>query len=84
MDREIKDDFIENPTKYEMLEQEFDKLLEDRKYLREWAMENGEDKRPLPGIVLRWCYSPGISSLECGADKQLSNRSNMRGHSCEG
>eukprot|EP00667_Euglena_gracilis_P000092 EG_transcript_92 len=48
MDREIKDDFIENPTKYEMLEQEFDKLLEDRKYLREWAMENGEDKRPLP------------------------------------
>ncbi len=51
MERDIKDDFIENPEKYEQLQQEYEKLVDDRNYLRGWAMENGEDRRPLPGIV---------------------------------
>ena len=51
MERDIKDDFIENPARYEMLLEEFKKLKEDRTYLRDWAMENGEDKRPLPGTL---------------------------------
>lgn len=74
MEREIKDDFIDTPTKYEALRQEFERLREDRKYLREWAMENGEDKRLLPGA-----WRPGARSYQripqrCGCTKELINR----------